>query len=51
MLRGQIFKSLTTIKGMDLREIGFEDVNWLNLSQDRDKWQALVNTVVNIWVP
>jgi hypothetical protein len=30
---------------MDLREIGFGDVDWINLAQDRDRWQALVNTV------
>jgi hypothetical protein len=36
---------------MDLREIGFGDVDWINLAQDRDRWQALVNTVMNLRVP
>jgi hypothetical protein len=36
---------------MDLRETGFEDVDWINLAQDRDRWQALVNTVMNLQVP
>jgi hypothetical protein len=36
---------------MDLREIGFGDVNWIHLAQDRDRWQALVNTVMNLRVP
>jgi hypothetical protein len=29
---------------MDLREIGWEGVDWMHLAQDRDKWQALLNT-------
>jgi hypothetical protein len=32
---------------MDLREIGFGDVDWIHLAQDRDRWRALVNTVMN----
>jgi hypothetical protein len=36
---------------MDLREIAFGDVGWIHLAQDRDRWRALVNTVMNIWVP
>jgi hypothetical protein len=30
---------------MDLREIGFRDVDWIHLAQDRDSWRALVKTV------
>jgi hypothetical protein len=36
---------------MDLGEIGFGDVDWIHLAQDRDKWRALVNTVMNLRVP
>jgi hypothetical protein len=36
---------------MDLREIGFEDVNWIHLAQDRDRWRALVNTVMILRFP
>jgi hypothetical protein len=36
---------------MDLREIGFGDVDWIDLAQDRDRWRALVNTVMNLRVP
>jgi hypothetical protein len=35
----------------DLREIGFGDVDWIHLAQDRDRWRALVNTVMNLRVP
>jgi hypothetical protein len=37
--------------GMDLREIGFGDVDWIHLAQDRDRWRALVNMVMNLRVP
>jgi hypothetical protein len=36
---------------MDLREIGFGDVDWIHWTQDRDRWRALVNTVMNLRVP
>jgi hypothetical protein len=36
---------------MDLREIGFGDVDLINLAQVRDRWRALVNTVMNLRVP
>jgi hypothetical protein len=39
-----------TIK-MDLREVGWDGVDWIDLAQDRDQWRALVNTVMNLWVP
>jgi hypothetical protein len=36
---------------MDLREIGWYDMDWIDLAQDRDQWRALVNTVMNFRVP
>jgi hypothetical protein len=36
---------------MDLREIGFDGANWILLALDRVQWRALVNTVMNLWVP
>jgi hypothetical protein len=36
---------------MDLLEIGWGSVDWIALAQDRDKWRALVNAVMNLWVP
>jgi hypothetical protein len=35
-------------KIMDHRETGLEDVDWIDLAQDRDQRQALVNTVMNL---
>jgi hypothetical protein len=37
--------------GMDLREMGWEGVYWINLVQDRDQWQALVRMVMKLRVP
>jgi hypothetical protein len=36
---------------MDLREIGWGGMDWIDLVQDRDLWRALVNTVMNLQVP
>jgi hypothetical protein len=36
---------------IDLTEIGWEGMDWINLAQDRDQWRALVNTVLNLRVP
>jgi hypothetical protein len=33
---------------MDLREIGFGDVDWIHLAWDRDTWRAFVNTLMNL---
>jgi hypothetical protein len=36
---------------MDLREIGIDGANWIQLAQDRVRWRAFVNTVMNLRVP
>jgi hypothetical protein len=36
---------------MDLIEIGWDGMDWIDLTQDRDQWTALVNTVMNLRVP
>jgi hypothetical protein len=36
---------------MNLREIGWDGMDWSNLAQDRDQWRAIVNTVMNRQVP
>jgi hypothetical protein len=36
---------------MDFREIGWDSVDWIDTTQDRDQWRALLNTVLNLRVP
>jgi hypothetical protein len=36
---------------MYLVEVGWNDVDWIDLAQDRDRWRALVNSVLNLRVP
>jgi hypothetical protein len=36
---------------LDLREIEWDDMDWIELAQDTDQWRALVNTVMNLRVP
>jgi hypothetical protein len=36
---------------VDLRGIGWNGMDWIDLAQDRDQWRALVNTVMNLRVP
>ena len=35
----------------DLREVGWGGIDWIDLAQDKDRWRALVNTVMNLGVP
>jgi hypothetical protein len=36
---------------MDLGEVGWGNVDWIGLAKDRNRWRALVNSVLNLWVP
>jgi hypothetical protein len=36
---------------IDLREIGWDGMDWIDLAPDRDQWRASVNTVMNLRVP
>jgi hypothetical protein len=38
---------------MNIREIGWDGMDWFHLAQDMDQWRrrAIVNTVINFWVP
>jgi hypothetical protein len=36
---------------MDLGEVGWGDVDWIGLAKDRNRWRALVNSVLNLRVP
>jgi hypothetical protein len=36
---------------MDLRQVGWDGVDWIDMAEDSDRWRALVNTVLNLRVP
>jgi hypothetical protein len=36
---------------MDLEEVGWADVDWIGLAQDRNRWRALANSVMNLRIP
>jgi hypothetical protein len=42
---------LINITLLDLREIGWDGVDWIDRAQDRDQWRALVNTISNLRLP
>jgi hypothetical protein len=45
-----IRRSENNIK-MDLREIGWSNMEWIDLAQDRCQWKAVLSTVMNLQVP
>jgi hypothetical protein len=49
-LRSPRRRSVSNIK-MDLREIEWDGMDWIDLAQDRDQWRDLVNMVMNLCVP
>jgi hypothetical protein len=36
---------------MDFQDVGYWGMDWIDLAQDKDKWRALVNAVMNLRVP
>jgi hypothetical protein len=36
---------------MELGQVGWGDVDWIGLAQDRNRWRAVVNSVLNLWIP
>jgi hypothetical protein len=48
---GRLRRSWVDNIRMDLGEVGWGDVYWIDLAQDRNRWRALVNSVLNLRVP
>jgi hypothetical protein len=42
---------LSEIFKINFKEMGWGNMDWINLAQDRDQWRTPVNTVMNIRVP
>jgi hypothetical protein len=42
--------NITSMYKIDLREIGWDGMDWIDLAQDRDQWRALMNTVMKLRV-
>jgi hypothetical protein len=36
---------------MDLKDIGWDGIDWIDLAQNRDQWMALMYTVMNLRIP
>jgi hypothetical protein len=49
--RGRPRRRWLDITRMDLVEVGWGDVDWIGLAQDKDSWRALVNSVLNLRFP
>ena len=47
----QVILLVVYIIRMNLQEEVFGSVDWIELAQDRDRWRALVNAVMNLWFP
>jgi hypothetical protein len=47
---GRLRRRWDDIISVDLREIVWIVVEWIHLTQDRDQWRVLMNTVMNLWV-
>ena len=48
---GRLMRSWEENIKMDLQEVGCRGVDWIELALDRDRWQSLVNVVMNLRVP
>jgi hypothetical protein len=49
--RGRLRRRWEDSIRMDLQEVGCGGMDWIGLAQDRDRWRAIVNAVMNLWVP
>ena len=34
---------------MDLQDVGWRGMDWIDVAQDRDRWWALLNAIMNLW--